>query len=103
MICLFSLAGFTAGGVVAYTPPCAVVYEGKGSFVQTELLAVPSGPGQALVFTAGVTSAAKVKTGDVLKALVTNPKTVPMLLIRWEQLQTRGWRNLKQSVHMCGG
>jgi hypothetical protein len=39
------------------------------------------------VFTAGVTSAAKVKTGDVLKALVTNPKQVPMLLIRWEKQQ----------------
>eukprot|EP00883_Tetradesmus_obliquus_P015685 jgi/Sobl393_1/8841/SZX73315.1 len=75
-------AGFTAGGVVAYTPPCAVVYEGKGSFVQTELLAVPSGPGQALVFTAGVSSAAKVQGGDVLKALLTNPKQVPMLLMR---------------------
>jgi hypothetical protein len=79
---LLSPAGFTAGGVVAYTPPCAVVYEGKGSPVQTELLAVPSGPGQALVFTAGVSSAAKVKPGDVLKALVTNPTQVPMLLIR---------------------
>lgn len=67
---------------MAYTPPCAVVYEGKGSFVQTELLAVPSGPGQALVFTAGVSSAAKVQGGDVLKALLTNPKQVPMLLMR---------------------
>jgi hypothetical protein len=46
------------------------------------LLAVFSGPGQALVFTAGVTSAAKVKAGDVLRALVTDPKQVPMLLIR---------------------
>jgi hypothetical protein len=34
------------------------------------------------MFTAGVASAAKVKGGDVLKALVTNPKQVPMLLIR---------------------
>ncbi|KAF6253987.1 hypothetical protein COO60DRAFT_1703552 [Scenedesmus sp. NREL 46B-D3] len=75
-------AGFTAGGVVAYTPPCAVVYEAKGSPVQSELLAVPSGPGQALVFTAGVSSAAKVEAGDVLQALLTRPKQVPMLLMR---------------------
>jgi hypothetical protein len=38
------------------------------------LLAVPSGPGQAVVCTAGVTSAGKVKAGDALKALVTNHK-----------------------------
>lgn len=75
-------AGFTAGGVVAFTPPCAVVYEGKASFVQTELLAVPSAPGRSLVFTAGVTSAPKLAAGDLLKALLTNPKQLPMLLAR---------------------
>jgi hypothetical protein len=55
---------------VAFSPPSSVVYDSKGAPVQTQLLAVPSGPGTALVFTTGVSThdGPPVGLGDILSA-----------------------------------
>jgi len=74
-------------GVVCFHPPVAVVYEYSLSFMgpysmQNVLLAVPAAPGKALVFTLGTSNTPTVKNSDLL-ALLTNPKMLPTLLMRW--------------------
>ncbi|WIA10947.1 hypothetical protein OEZ85_011110 [Tetradesmus obliquus] len=48
-----------------------------------DLIAVPAGPGRSVAYTFGVSNAAKLQQGDIVKALFTNPKMVPLLLFRF--------------------
>eukprot|EP00878_Enallax_costatus_P011089 GHUV01011581.1.p1 GENE.GHUV01011581.1~~GHUV01011581.1.p1 ORF type:complete len:324 (+),score=124.11 GHUV01011581.1:1097-2068(+) len=77
-------ASFTADGSVSFTPPCSVIYDSTVNPIQTELLAVPAGPGRSLVFTAGVfrREMPKIQPWDVLKAVVTNPQQASSVLAR---------------------
>lgn len=65
----------------------AVVYEYSLAFMgpysmQNDLLAVPSAPGKALVFTLGTSTTPTVRNADLVKAALTNPKTLTMLMMR---------------------
>jgi hypothetical protein len=50
--------------------------------MQNDLLAVPSAPGKALVFTLGTSNTPAVSNADLTKTALTNPKMLPTMLMR---------------------
>jgi hypothetical protein len=52
------------------------------SLLQNDLIAVPAGPGRSVAYTIGFSNVAKVQRTDIIKALFTKPKMVPLLLFR---------------------
>eukprot|EP00879_Flechtneria_rotunda_P007034 GHRR01007384.1.p1 GENE.GHRR01007384.1~~GHRR01007384.1.p1 ORF type:complete len:451 (+),score=111.23 GHRR01007384.1:101-1453(+) len=77
-------SALSPGGRVCFTPPSTVVYEYDfGPYKQqTDLVAVPAGPGRSVAFTYGLSTVPRIDNAAILKALFTNPKQLPMLLAR---------------------
>lgn len=86
-------AAQSPNGIVCFHPPVAVVYEYSLGFMgpysmQNDLLAVPSAPGKALVFTLGTSNTPTVSNGDLVKTALTNPMMLPTMLLRWGKNDT---------------
>ncbi|KAF6264884.1 hypothetical protein COO60DRAFT_1698021 [Scenedesmus sp. NREL 46B-D3] len=79
-------SAMSPGGRVCFTPPLSVNYQydiAPGVQMQNDLIAVPAGPGRSVAYTFGVSNTATVRRADIVKALFTKPKMVPLLLFRY--------------------
>ena len=79
-----ALVVLSPNGRVCFLPPGCVVYQyDLGPYMmQNDLLAVPSAPGKALVFTLGTSNTPTVTNADLMKTLLSNPKMLPTMLMR---------------------